>query len=166
MGRPTGGGRLILAARGQGYLGRSVGGSMPRFPPSPKLTVDAVWVDRGDVLLVRRGRPPFRGALALPGGFVKAGESVARAVRRELREETGLVAHVVGLVGVYSTPGRDPRGPTVTLAFRLRGARRTPRAGDDAAAAEWVPLARARQLAFDHNRILRDALTKQRSIWT
>ncbi|MCI4370683.1 MAG: NUDIX hydrolase, partial [Thermoplasmata archaeon] len=85
---------------------------MARYPPGPKLTVDAFWVSRGRLLLVLRAREPFRGTWALPGGFVEAAESVEDAVVRELREETGLRARTVGLVGVYSQPGRDPRGPT------------------------------------------------------
>jgi len=123
----------------------------------PKLTVDAVWIDRGRVLLVLRGRPPFRGHWALPGGFVEADETVEEAVVRELREETGLSAKPVGIVGVYSGPDRDPRGPTASVAFRMRGRARTPVGGDDARAARWVPLSEARSLSFDHDRILRDA---------
>lgn len=131
-------------------------------PRGPALTVDAVWIDRGRLLVVRRGRPPFRGRYALPGGFVEPTETVEQAVVRELREETGLVARPGPIVGVYSGPHRDPRRPTATVAFRMRGAARLPTAGDDAAGAVWLPLARARGLAFDHDRIVRDALRQRR----
>ena len=130
---------------------------MPRFPPSPKLTVDAVWIRRSRILLVRRARRPFRDRWALPGGFVEAGETTEQAVVRELREETGLAARAIGLVGVYSEPGRDPRGASVTVAYRMRGRGGTPRAADDARAAEWVELARLPELAFDHSLIVQDA---------
>lgn len=130
---------------------------MARWRRGPALTVDAVWIDRGRILLVRRGRPPFRGRWALPGGFVGPEETVEAAVLRELREETGLRGVLDRLVGVYSGPDRDPRQPTATVAFLLRGRAGPPLAGDDAANAAWVPLAQARGLAFDHDRILRDA---------
>ncbi len=135
---------------------------MPRYPRGPALTVDAVWLDRGRVLLVRRGRPPFRGRWAFPGGFVAPQETVEQAVARELLEETGLRARPVRLVGVYSGPDRDPRQPTATVAFLMRGRVATPSAGDDAALAAWLPLRDARRLAFDHGRILRDALGRRR----
>lgn len=125
---------------------------------NPALTTDAVWVHRGRVLLVRRGRPPFRGMWALPGGFVEPHETVEETVVRELREETGLTGRPGKLVGVYSGPERDPRKPTTTVAFLIRGRPGRPRSGDDAADAAWVPLSEARPLAFDHAEILRDAV--------
>jgi 8-oxo-dGTP diphosphatase len=131
---------------------------MTRRYPGPSLAVDALWLRRGRVLLVRRGRPPFRGSWALPGGFVEIGETVERAVLRELREETGLTGRVGSLVGVYSDPDRDPRKHTVSVVFRIHGPGGVPRGGDDAASAEWVPLHPFPTLAFDHARILRDAL--------
>jgi len=131
---------------------------VPRHYPSPALTVDAVWIRSGEVLLVRRGRPPFRGAWALPGGFVELRETVEEAVVRELREETGLTARPWRLVGVYSGPDRDPRKPTTSVVFLMRGRPGRPRGRDDAAEARWVPLAKARALAFDHDRILSDAV--------
>ena len=129
----------------------------------PALTVDAVWIRGGRVLLVQRRWPPYRGRWALPGGFVEAGESVQAAVARELREETGLSARAVALVGVYSEPGRDPRRSTVSVAFEMRGRGGRPMAGDDAAEAQWVPLETAHRLAFDHDEILRDARKAHRA---
>ncbi|MCI4349678.1 MAG: NUDIX hydrolase [Thermoplasmata archaeon] len=132
-------------------------------PRGPRLTVDAVWIHRGRVLLVRRGRAPFRGRWALPGGFVEPKETVEHAVQRELLEETGLLARAVGIIGVYSGPARDPRGPTTTVAFRMRGRAGSPLGSDDAKEARWTPLHEARALAFDHDRILRDARRRGRA---
>lgn len=135
-------------------------------PPyrNPALTVDAVWIRKGRILLVRRGRPPFLGRWALPGGFVEYRETVEAAVTRELAEETGLHARPVRLVGVYSGPDRDPRGPTTSVAFRMSGKGGKPHGADDAAGAEWVPLESARDLAFDHDRIVHDARVQDRAV--
>lgn len=125
---------------------------------SPALTVDAVLLKGNEVLLIRRGREPFKGSWALPGGFVEVGETVEDAVRRELVEETGLKGDVVDLLGVYSAPGRDPRGHTVSVTFVLKVS------GivhvddlDDADEARWFPLDALPDLAFDHARITADA---------
>jgi 8-oxo-dGTP diphosphatase len=136
--------------------------AVPRFPPCPKLTVDAIWIAGGRVLLVRRRNAPFRGRWALPGGFVEAGESTPDAVARELREETGLRARAVELVGVYSDPHRDPRGPSVSVVYRMRGRAGRPRGGDDAEDAAWVPLRPRPALAFDHGLMLQDFLARRR----
>jgi 8-oxo-dGTP diphosphatase len=130
--------------------------------PGPSLTVDAVWIAGGRILLVRRRYPPFRGRWALPGGFVELNETVEQAVTRELEEETGLHASAVTLLGVYSRPGRDPRGPTVTIAFKVRGTPAPPSGGSDAREARWLPLSRARSLAFDHDQIVADAVRRSR----
>jgi 8-oxo-dGTP diphosphatase len=128
------------------------------LPTTPALTSDCVVFDgEGRVLLVRRKNDPFRGELALPGGFVEIGETVEEACRRELKEETGIDAGRLKLVGVYSDPKRDPRGHTCSVAYVSRIAAAEPHAGDDAAAALWVRNWRAEKLAFDHAIILADA---------
>ena len=131
---------------------------MPTHYENPALTVDALWIRRGRVLLVRRARPPYRGQWALPGGFVELRETVEAAVARELQEETGLSARPWKLVGVYSGPDRDPRKPTTSVVFLMRGRAGPSAAGDDARTVEWVPLPDAHGLAFDHDQILRDGL--------
>ena len=84
-------------------------------------------------------------------------ERLEAAVERELLEETGLVGRAVRLVGAYSGPGRDPRGPTVSVAFLIEGRRSDPRGSDDAAEACWWSLEGMPALAFDHDRMVRDA---------
>lgn len=122
------------------------------------MTVDCVvFDDRDRLLLIRRRYPPFAGQFVLPGGFVDYGETTEAAARRELTEETGLKAKDLRLIGVYSDPKRDPRGHTCSVVFLTRVTRATATAGDDAAAAEWVPLAGRYKMAFDHGKCLNDA---------
>jgi 8-oxo-dGTP diphosphatase len=124
----------------------------------PRLTVDCVVFDpQGRLLLIRRKNPPFQGQYALPGGFVDYGETTEQAAARELLEETGLNAEQLSLVGVYSDPGRDPRGHTVTIAYLVRVSDFVPRAGDDAAEAAFVADWDHQDMAFDHNKIVSDA---------
>jgi 8-oxo-dGTP diphosphatase len=128
-------------------------------PKTPLLATDCVVLDPKDrVLLIRRGNPPFKGGYALPGGFVDVGETVEDACRRELMEETGVKAGRLTLVGVYSDPRRDPRFHTVATVFLTRVRNAKAKAGDDAAAVEWVARWQSLPLAFDHALILRDAL--------
>ena len=128
------------------------------FPKTPALATDCVVIDaKKRVLLVRRGNPPFKGKHALPGGFVEVGEAVEDACRRELMEETGIKAGKLHLLGVYSDPGRDPRGHTCSVVFLTRVRSATAKAGDDAAAVEWVENWSRIDLAFDHARVLADA---------
>ena len=122
----------------------------------PRVAVDAILFHGDKLVLVRRRNEPFRGMHALPGGFVEFGESLEDAVRREVREETGLEARVDLLVGVYGDPGRDPRGHTISVAYALRSVGGELRADTDAAAVELVPLGGAPPLAFDHDEILAD----------
>ncbi len=125
------------------------------------LTVDVVALTSGAhprVLLVERGHPPFVGSWALPGGFVEAGERIADAAPRELAEETGLRVDGLELLGVYDTPGRDPRGWTVSIVYRVRLAgERSVSGADDASDARWFGLDELPELAFDHATILADA---------
>jgi 8-oxo-dGTP diphosphatase len=129
------------------------------MPQTPLLTTDCVIFDNGGaVLLIRRKHPPFAGSYALPGGFVEIGETVEAACIREVREETGLSISEPKLVGVYSRPGRDPRGHTVSVAFTVKLTKAAePRAGSDAASVEWVADWRIITLAFDHAEIVADA---------
>lgn len=86
------------------------------------LTADCMVTNqRGEILLVRRGNDPYKDCWALPGGFMEMDETTNHCAVRELEEETGLVVSEqdIRLIGVYSAPGRDPRGRTVTAAYRV-----------------------------------------------
>jgi 8-oxo-dGTP diphosphatase len=126
------------------------------------LTVDVAVLTEATVpslLLVQRRYPPFAGEWALPGGFVESGEQVIDAAPRELAEETGLQLDALRLLGVYDTPGRDPRGWTVSIVYvaavltevAVKGA-------DDARDARWFQSDVLPTLAFDHAVIVADAL--------
>lgn len=145
------------------------------LPPPLKMwvTADLVIMTIQDgvlkVLLVVRGEEPFKGKLALPGGFLRPGESNMDAAVRELDEETGLDPARLSLeqVGSYSEVDRDPRGRVTTCAFLAIAPdlpTPKPRHGSDAASASWVPVFGVvdndSALAFDHNQILRDAVHK------
>lgn len=129
------------------------------------LTVDVVVLSDARVprlLLVQRAHPPFAGGWALPGGFVEEGEQVAEAAPRELAEETGLAAGSLRLLGVYDTPGRDPRGWTVSIAYLATACGEAPVKGaDDARDARWFSTEDLPELAFDHAAIVGDALRRR-----
>jgi 8-oxo-dGTP diphosphatase len=144
-------------------------------PPSVLLTVDLVILtlrsSRLNVLLVERGIEPFLGEMALPGGFIRdLHEDIAAAARRELSEETSLDDDALHLeqLGIYGTPGRDPRGRVVSVAY-LAIAPRLPEpvAGTDASGACWTPVdevfAGRQALAFDHRRIVADGVERARA---
>lgn len=120
------------------------------------------------VLLVKRANPPYRGRWAFPGGFVDEGEGVERAARRELREEAGIGGRWLRLdqLGAYGAPRRDPRHRVVSVAWLAAVPTDIAvRAGDDAADARWLPvqeLLGSRRLAFDHAKILADAVDRLR----
>lgn len=131
--------------------------------PRPAVTVDIVLMKPGprgpELLLIRRGHPPFAGRWALPGGFVDENEPLEAAARRELHEETGLEAVTLHQLAAFGDPGRDPRGWTVSVVFwaRLENVTTIPLAGDDASDARWWSLDAPPPLAFDHEEIVATA---------
>lgn len=116
-----------------------------RYPDRPVVGVSGVVLCGGQVLLVRRGRPPSQGLWSLPGGAVEVGESLAAACAREIAEETGVAAEVGPLVEVFERLLRDGQGRVeyhyVLLDYLCRAAPgQTPTPGDDADRAAWVAL--------------------------
>ena len=140
--------------------------------PAPYLTADIVLLSEGkDVLMIRRKSHPYLGCWALPGGFVEQGESAEEGALRELTEETNVTGFTVDdihEIGLFSKPGRDPRGWIVSDAFLVPVKREDVhfKAGDDAADAAWITIARdgdtlvfpeGVRIAFDHADVLRKA---------
>lgn len=146
--------------------------------PKPSLTADIVVLAKGpdclQILLVKRGGHPFIGHYATPGGFANKNEPLEKTAARELAEETGVTGLPLQLLGVYSKPGRDPRGWVVSCAYMavIDKSKVHVKAGDDAAEAKWFTITKDHQLthdheklslsdlAFDHQDIVRDALAK------
>jgi len=124
----------------------------------PVLTVDVVIRKDEGFVFVKRGKGPFKGYWALPGGVVEYGETVEAAALREAREETGLEIKLKRLVGVYSEPDRDPRGHFVSVAFLADAVGGELRAGSDAAAVK-VFRTKPSTLAFDHDKIFDAAVS-------
>jgi 8-oxo-dGTP diphosphatase len=130
----------------------------------PRPCAGVILLRGDDVLVLRRGDPPKRGFLDTPGGFIDAGETLEGAARRELLEETGTEAGKLELLGYY-WDRYFLKGfgffPTLNFYFLGRWKRGVPKAGDDAASAEWVPLADREldeRLAWKHmGQVLRDA---------
>lgn len=127
----------------------------------PTVGCDCVIVNKRDaawrVLLIERGHEPYKGRWALPGGFMEWGESCEEAAARELLEETSLKDVPIKLLGVFSKPGRDPRGTIVSVSFIGVVDEQTAalaKGGDDAAKAAWFLLNEHPDLAFDHEEIL------------
>jgi 8-oxo-dGTP diphosphatase len=133
--------------------------------PRPAVAADIVLFCRAgseiQVLLVKRGREPFKGRWAFPGGFVDKDESLEHAASRELLEETGLSGIHLEQIGAFGDPGRDPRGHTVSIVFSalLKDCLQAV-AADDATHAEWHSALAPPKLAFDHQKILSLALQR------
>jgi len=141
------------------------------FPPkTPLLTVDGIinlqdengrWLG---IVLIERKYPPV--GLALPGGFVEVGETVEKALIREMKEETNLDVIIIRQFKVYSNPQRDPRFHTVSVVFEC-AARGTPKGSDDAKTAKLIPYDKipTNQLVFDHAQIIADYLNSKNAIF-
>jgi len=127
-------------------------------PETPNLMVDVVIPSGRGIVLIRRASDPFEGQWALPGGFVEIGEPVEAAATREAAEETGLAVELARLVGVYSDPERDPRGHNVSVAFLVRVLSGELAAATDASEVSVLDPSSV-ELAFDHRRIIDDALS-------
>ena len=114
--------------------------------PAPVPAVGVVCLRGGEVLLIRRGKPPKQGEWSLPGGRIEPGERAIDAGRRELREETGVEAEIIGLIdvvdGLFPEAGRH----YVLIDYAARWIKGEPVAGDDALEARFVPLSQAEEM--------------------
>lgn len=134
--------------------------------PHPSVTTDCVIFGFDGqkllVLLIERGIEPYKGRWAFPGGFLNPDETAEQGALRELQEETGLTGAYIEQFHTYTDPNRDPRERVITIAYYALVRIQEVIGGDDAAKAQWFALEEVPQLAFDHDRILRDAMRKIR----
>jgi 8-oxo-dGTP diphosphatase len=136
--------------------------------PRAALTVDCVVFGSGEsndetkVLLIRRAKPPFQGAWAIPGGFLELDETLEQAALRELREETGVVLARAEQLRAFDAIDRDPRERVISVvhvAF-TRLADHAIAAADDAREVAWFALQQLPELAFDHRQVLELAVAR------
>lgn len=121
------------------------------YPDRPCLAVSAAIVRDGEVLAVRRARPPMQGLFTLPGGGVEPGETLAQALLREVREETALTVEPVALAGYREIIARDGAGRVerhfVILTFAARWVAGEPKLNEELSEARWLRPASLRELS-------------------
>ena len=137
--------------------------------PMPSVTVDSVIFCCGQVLLIQRRDDPFKGCWALPGGFMNMDETLRQAVVRETLEETNLdiSKYTIKEVGPFDSPGRDTRGRVISFAFSTiipLLAAGDVKAGDDAATFDWWDIQELPALAFDHLKIITQAIEQRKNM--
>ena len=134
--------------------------------PHPAVTTDCVIFGfdgaKLKVLLIERGNEPYKGRWAFPGGFLNMDESAEQGARRELMEETGMVAGYMEQFHAFTDPDRNPRERVITIAYYAMCKIQEVKGGDDAAKAQWFSIDEIPQLAFDHDRMLHLALSALR----
>ena len=134
--------------------------------PRPMVTADTVVFcnvhGRVKLLLIRRGKEPFKGKWAFPGGFVEMDEELEVSAARELAEEAGLKGVKLEQMHTFGTIGRDPRGRQISVAFIgiVEAEQMDVKAGDDAAEAKWFDIDDLPEMAFDHNQMAEMAMRK------
>ncbi|MCS3797713.1 NUDIX domain-containing protein [Niastella sp. OAS944] len=136
-----------------------------------KIAVDAIVFGYSknegvSILLIQRKYPPFQNAWAIPGGFVLADESLEEAVRRELREETGIEVNYLEQLYTFGDPNRDPRKRVISVAYfaLVKSAKfQQLKASTDAENAQWFNFKELPELAFDHKEILKMAIERVRT---
>ena len=138
---------------------------------NPVPTVDIIIEKDDKIVLIRRKNEPFKGKLAIPGGFVNEGELIEDRAIIEAKEETSLDVELKEILGVYSIPDRDPRGHLMTTVFIAKPISGRVKGGDDATDAAWFKINDKilNEVSFDHKKILKDYLKwkkKKETYWS
>ena len=131
--------------------------------PRPMVCVDMVVLRKTnlstEILLIQRLNQPFKDHWALPGGFIEMEEDLIESAYRELEEETHITQIKLQQLGSYGTPGRDPRGRTISVVYGgYLNDEQEAQAGDDAKETQWFPINALPPLAFDHELIVNESL--------
>ncbi|TAL48137.1 NUDIX hydrolase [archaeon] len=126
-------------------------------PPTIWPAVDMIVTDGSKVLIAKRQGPPFKGLWKFPGGMVDDGETVEEAAVRETKEETGLDVEITDILGVYSSPTRDPRRHTMAIVFIMRPINGELKMNEESTELKWVSFDEIPDgLGFDHSKIAQD----------
>jgi 8-oxo-dGTP diphosphatase len=135
--------------------------------PRPAVTLDCIIYRKNtdniyEVVLIKRGKDPFKNKWALPGGFLEMDEELEAAAKRELFEETGIVHNALQQIFTVGTIGRDPRHRTISVIYSgmFDDKIMKIKSGDDASAAGWFAINKLPTLAFDHNAVIKKAFTE------
>ncbi|MDY6771499.1 MAG: NUDIX hydrolase [Candidatus Nanohaloarchaea archaeon] len=122
-----------------------------------RVAADLIIEQEGEIVLIKRKFEPFEDQWCLPGGHVEGGEQVSEAAVREAKEETGLDVELDEVHGVYDTPGRDPRGPVISVVYQAHPVGGELDAETDAKEVRWFALDELPdELGFDHEQIIDD----------
>lgn len=136
--------------------------------PRALVSVDAIILDEqteSEILLIKRKNYPYAEMWALPGGFINMTETLVESVKREIYEETSLKVDKFTQFRTYGDPGRDPRDRCITIVFFcLVNAFSSIRAEDDAKDIKWFNLNELPELAFDHNKIIKDFIAFKKNL--
>jgi 8-oxo-dGTP diphosphatase len=129
---------------------------LPKVTMTTDIVIFTIREQRLEILLIRRGHPPFQGKWALPGGMLEEDEDLDVCAHRELEEETRVSGLELEQLHAFGKPGRDPRGRFVTVAYLtlVRSDRLSPKAASDAAGVRWFAVDALPPLAFDHAEII------------
>lgn len=132
-------------------------------PEAVHLTADIIIeLEDDNIILIKRGHPPYENSWAIPGGKLEPGETIETTAIREAKEETGLDVQLISLIGVYSKPNRDPRGRYISVAFTAKPVAGIPHAATDASDLIQTKDFMSYPLAFDHLDILKDYMKQKK----
>jgi mutator protein MutT len=126
-----------------------------RYPKRPLVAVGALIIHENKVLLARRAKHPFKREWSVPGGAVEVGETVEEAVRREVREETGIEVEITAVAGIYDRICRDADGQIeyhyVLIDYLCRPMKGSGQAASDAEAVAWFTANELETLTIQQN---------------